>query len=160
MFGRVSEEIGVRVPATEAWKVYGTLKLADIVLESLPDLISKIDVVQGDGGVGTILHLFFTPGKPGETSYKEKFVVVDDEKRVKVAEVVEGGYLDMGFGSYRVRFEVIDKENGCCITRATIEYEVKEEENAALVSIQPLVAVMKVAANHLLQNYNNDTTTT
>ncbi|KAL3650628.1 hypothetical protein CASFOL_007031 [Castilleja foliolosa] len=161
MFGRLSEEIEVKVPASEAWKVYGTLKLADIASESLPGLLSKIDIIKGQGGVGTIIHLFFTPGTPGVTSYKEKYVVVDDEKRVKVAEVVEGGYLDMGFKSYQVQFEVIDKDNGCCITRATIEYEVEDEANAAaLVSIQPLLAIMKVAANYLLQNYNNNNTTT
>ncbi|GFQ02201.1 s-norcoclaurine synthase [Phtheirospermum japonicum] len=154
MSGRLSEEIEVKVPASEAWKLFGTLKLADIVLEALSNVFSKIDIVEGDGGAGTILHLFFTPGMPGLSSYKEKFVALDNEKREKVVEVVEGWYLDMGFKSYRVRFEVIDKGNECCNTRATIEYEVKEEANvdaAALVSIQPMVAILNVAAKHLLQ---------
>ncbi|KAI3471311.1 hypothetical protein Pfo_027974 [Paulownia fortunei] len=157
MFGTVSEERVVNVPASEAWKVYGTLQLANIVREALPGLVSKIDVVQGDGSAGTILQLFFPPGGEGLTWYKEKFTVVDDEKRVKEAEVVEGGYLDLGFSLYRVRFEVIEKEGmkNECITRSTIEYEVKEEGAAALVSIQPLVTIMQVAADYLLQNYSS-----
>ncbi|KAL0382542.1 UNVERIFIED_CONTAM: S-norcoclaurine synthase 2 [Sesamum calycinum] len=135
MEGRVSEEIEVKVPASEAWKLYGTLQLANIVREALPNLISKIDVVQGDGSVGTILHLFFAPvvinGKKGggPSSYKEKFTVVDDERRVKETEVVEGGFLDLGFTLYKVRFEVVEKEGNKeeCVTRSTVEYELKRK---------------------------------
>ncbi|EYU19745.1 hypothetical protein MIMGU_mgv1a015414mg [Erythranthe guttata] len=158
MFGTVSSEREVKVPGSEAWKLYSTLELAKIVAEALPSLISKIDVVQGDGGAGTILELFFPPGGAGLTSYKEKFTVVDDEKRVKETEVVEGGFLDLGFTLYRVRFEVIEKEMKECVTRTTIEYEVREEyaANASLVSIQNFVAVMEAAALHLIQNYVNN----
>ncbi|KAL7108087.1 hypothetical protein ACP275_06G093100 [Erythranthe tilingii] len=163
MFGTVSSEREVKVPASEAWKLYSTLELAKIVAEALPSLISKINVVQGDGGAGTILELFFPPGGAGLSSYKEKFTVVDDEKRVKETEVVEGGFLDLGFSLYRVRFEVFDKdeEDEYCITKATIEYEVGEESaaNSALVSIQPLVTIMEAAALHLIQNHHNKTTT-
>lgn len=86
-------------------------------------------------------------------SYKEKFTVVDDARRVKETEVVEGGYLEMGFTLYRIRFEVIEKEAAECVTRATIEYEAKEEA-AAMVSIQPLTAVMKASADYLEKSYN------
>ncbi|KAK6129389.1 hypothetical protein DH2020_036865 [Rehmannia glutinosa] len=160
MFGTVSDEREVSVPASDAWKLYGGLQLAKFVGEELPGLLSKTDVVQGDGGVGTILEVFYPPGSEGLTSYKEKFTVVDDEKRVKEAEVVEGGYLDLGFTMYRVRFEVIEKDGSKneCITRATIEYEVKDEATAALVSIQPLVTVMQAAADYLQKNYNNNST--
>ncbi|CAA2966256.1 S-norcoclaurine synthase 2-like [Olea europaea subsp. europaea] len=153
MFGAISEEREVSVPAGEAWKIYGTLRLAKIVGEALPNLIEKIEVVEGDGGAGTVTKLCFPPGA-GLGDYKEKFTVVDDEKRVKETEVVEGGYLDIGFSLYRVRFEVIEKEgnSSSCITKSTIEYEVKEEfaANASYVSIQPLVNIMEVAANCLV----------
>ncbi|KAL8519716.1 hypothetical protein ACS0TY_010593 [Phlomoides rotata] len=158
MFGTVSEEKEVKVPASEAWELYRSLELVKIVLEALPTIVAKYDVVEGDGAPGTLVHVFFVPGMMGGlTSYKEKFTVVDDEKRVKEVEVVEGGYLDQGFVLYRVRFEVIEIEgNEECVTRATIEYEVKDEvaENAAFVSILPYVAIMQFAADHLHQNHN------
>lgn len=50
------------VPAGEAWKIYGTLRLAKIVGEALPNLIEKIEVVEGDGGAGTVIKLCFPPG--------------------------------------------------------------------------------------------------
>ncbi|KAL0403344.1 UNVERIFIED_CONTAM: hypothetical protein Sradi_1975200 [Sesamum radiatum] len=138
--GRVWEEIEVKVPASEAWKVYGSLLLAKIVVEGLPSLFSKVEVVEGDGSTGTILHVFFAPGTVGPSSFKEKFMV-DDERRVKESEVVEGGFLDLGFKLYRFCLEVIEKEGQKeeCIVRGSIEYELKEEAaaNAALVSIEP-----------------------
>ncbi|KAL0340890.1 UNVERIFIED_CONTAM: S-norcoclaurine synthase 2 [Sesamum radiatum] len=163
MVGRVWEEKEVKVPASEAWKLYGSLQLGKLVEEALPNVVSRIEVVQGDGSAGTILQVVLPPaGTAGLTSYKEKYTVVDEERRVKEAEVVEGGVLDLGFTLYRVRTEVMEKEGKEeCVVRATIEYELKEEaaaSAAALVSIEPLVAVMQLAADHLTQNYTTTTT--
>ncbi|CAK9138420.1 unnamed protein product [Ilex paraguariensis] len=154
MLGTISEEMVIDVSASKAWEVYGTLQLAKIVEEELSNVLDKIEVIEGDGGAGTVLKLIFPPGTPGLTSYKEKFTKVDDEKRVKEAEVIEGGYLDLGFTLYRVRFEIIEKGENSCVTKSTIEYEIKEEAsaNAAFVTIQPLVAVMKAAADYLIKN--------
>ncbi|KAL0452289.1 UNVERIFIED_CONTAM: hypothetical protein Slati_1207000 [Sesamum latifolium] len=167
MVGRVWEEIEVKVPATEAWKLYGSLQLAKIVGEGLPNLFSRVEVVEGDGSAGTIVRVVFAPGddeignrEGGAIVVEEKFTVVDDERRVKEAEVVEGGYLDLGFTLYRVRLEVIEKEGKKeeCMTRSTIEYELKEEAaaNAASVSIEHLRAIMKLAADYLTKNYNTN----
>ncbi|CAN4102086.1 unnamed protein product [Withania somnifera] len=153
MFGTISEEIEVPVAANEAWKIYGTIQLANIVVKELPNIVHRVDILEGDGGVGSILKVTFPPGTPLWTYHKEKFVVIDDEKRVKVAQVVEGGLLDLGFTLYKVKFEVIDKDEKTCITKATIEYEVKEEAaaNVSFVSIQPFVAIMNLVAKCLTQ---------
>ncbi|KAL0386796.1 UNVERIFIED_CONTAM: hypothetical protein Slati_4580300 [Sesamum latifolium] len=160
MAGGVWEEVEVKVPASEAWKLYGSLLLAKFVVEALSDRFSKFEVVEGDGSAGTILHFFLAPGTAGPASYKEKFTVVDDERRVKEAELVEGGFLELGFTLYRVWVEVIEKEGKKeeCITRGTIQYELKEEAaaNAALVSIEPLRALMQAAADYLTKNYNTN----
>ncbi|KAL0282187.1 UNVERIFIED_CONTAM: hypothetical protein Sangu_2966700 [Sesamum angustifolium] len=158
MMGRVWEEMEVKVPASEAWKLYGSLLLTKVVVEVLPHHFNRIEVVEGDGSAETILHIFLDPGKAGPKSYKEKLTVVDDERRVKVAELVEGGFLDLGFTLYRMRGEVIEKEGKAeeCIVRGTIEYELKEEAagNAALVSTEPLRALMQATADYLTKNYN------
>ncbi|KAL0282907.1 UNVERIFIED_CONTAM: hypothetical protein Sangu_2923400 [Sesamum angustifolium] len=149
MVARIWEEMEVKVPASEAWKLYGSLYLAKVVVEALPDRFSKFEVMMN-----------LETGTAGPASYKEKYTVVDDERRVKEAELVEGGFLDLGFTLYRVRGEVIEKEGKKeeCIVRGTIEYEVKEEAaaNAALVSIEPLRALMQAAADYLTRNYNTN----
>ena len=62
MFGTVSHEMEVNVPASQAWQLYGTLQLAELTQQQLNHLVDKIELVQGDGGVGTVLHLIFPPG--------------------------------------------------------------------------------------------------
>ncbi|XP_059667428.1 norbelladine synthase-like [Cornus florida] len=154
MFGTVSEEMEVQVPASEAWKLYSTHSLIKFVEEKLSNVIHKIEILEGDGGAGSILKVSLPPGSGGFASYKEKLTKCDDEKRLKEAEVIEGAFLDVGFTLYRVRFEVIEKSESSCITKYTIEYEVKEEAaaNASMVSVQPLVTIMGVAADHLIKN--------
>lgn len=82
--------------------------------------------------------------------------MIDHEKRVKDVMVVEGGYLDVGFERYLIRLEIIDKDEKSCITKSTIEYDIKEDyaANASLVSIHPLMVVMNLAAIHILAKTN------
>ncbi|KAL7003820.1 hypothetical protein U1Q18_004964 [Sarracenia purpurea var. burkii] len=142
MLGTISNEIQVKVPASQAWELYSTLQLAKLLQEDLPHLFSKVEVIEGT---------------PGFSSYKEKFTKIDDEKRVKETEVIEGGFLDLGFNWFRVRFEIIEKSEESCITKATIEYDLKEEAaaNASIVTIQQFVSVMEAAANYLITNNNS-----
>ncbi|KAK3031899.1 hypothetical protein RJ639_035209 [Escallonia herrerae] len=151
MLGAISEEIEVNVPASKAWEVYSTLQLAKVAAQGLPEAFDKIEVLEGDGGAGTVFKLTFPPGTPGFSSYTEKLTIVDDAKMMKEAQVIEGGYLDLGFSLYRVHFEILEKGENSCITSGTIEYDLKEEAaaNASLVTIEPVLNIMKVAANHL-----------
>lgn len=59
MFGTLSEETEVKVPASKAWALYGTLELGKVVAGTILD---SVDIVEGDGGVGTILKLNLKPG--------------------------------------------------------------------------------------------------
>ncbi len=61
MVGQLSHELEVNVPAGEAWELYGTLQLAKLIEEE-QSLVEKIDVIEGDGGTGTILKLTFPSG--------------------------------------------------------------------------------------------------
>ncbi|CAL5212746.1 unnamed protein product [Lathyrus oleraceus] len=152
MSGQLEHELELHVPASEAWELFGTLGIGKLVGEEMPELFQRVEIVEGDGGVGTILKLTFTPGIPGPASYNEKFTKIDNEKRIKEVEVVEGGYLDFGFTLFRVRFEVIEKGEDSSIIKSTIEYEAKEEANASLVSIDPLANIVQVAKNYLGRN--------
>ncbi|KAK3029642.1 hypothetical protein RJ639_037959 [Escallonia herrerae] len=82
------------------------------------------------------------------SSYEEMYTKVDDEKMIKEAEVISGGYLDLGFTLYRTRFEILETSKTSCITKTTIEYDVNEED----VSILPMISMMKDFATYLLEN--------
>ncbi|GAU43494.1 hypothetical protein TSUD_92050 [Trifolium subterraneum] len=153
MFGEVEHELELHVPASEAWDLFGGLAIGKLVEKEMPEKFQKVELIEGDGGVGTILKLTFTPGVPGPTSLNEKFIKIDAEKRIKEVEVVEGGYLDLGFTLYRIRLEVIEKGEESSIMKTTIEYEVKEEEevDASLLSIKPLANIIEVGKNYLIR---------
>ncbi|CAJ1934087.1 unnamed protein product [Sphenostylis stenocarpa] len=154
MIGKLEHEQELHVPASEAWDLFGTLRIGQLVAQELPQLFQSVEITEGDGGVGTVLKLTFAPGVPGPGDYKEKFTKIDNEKRIKETEVVEGGYLELGFTLFRVRFEVIEKGEESSIFKGTIEYEVKEENasNASIVSIQPVATTAELAKNYLLKN--------
>ncbi|KAK2996432.1 hypothetical protein RJ639_025903 [Escallonia herrerae] len=146
-FGAVSAEMNVDVPASSAWELYGTLDLTKI---TVPKYLASVEVVQGDGGEGTITKLTPLTG----SAYCEKFTKVDNENLVKETEIVEGGFLDLGFNLYRVRFENVKTGENSCITRTTIEYDVKEESAANIsdVNIVPSINIMKDVAAYLATN--------
>ena len=63
MKGALSHELEIGLPADEIWSVYRRLELAELVVKLLPNVINKMDLVEGDGGVGTIIQLYFPPGE-------------------------------------------------------------------------------------------------
>ncbi|KAF3954023.1 hypothetical protein CMV_020588 [Castanea mollissima] len=152
MSGQLSHELEVNVPASEAWELYGKLGLAKLLVEE-GSIVEKIEVIEGDGGIGTILKKTYAPGSHGFTVQKEKFTKLDNEKHMKELEVIEGGYLDSGFTLFCVRFEIVEKDNDSCIIKSTIEYNVKEEAVATSYANTDLVAkISEVAKNYLIKN--------
>lgn len=95
---------------------------------------------------------FITVAGLGGMRYKERFAKVDNENRIKIAEMVEGGYLDLGFTLYRFRFEIIEKNEESCIVKSSIQYELKEEaaSNASLATVEPLKEVAQAAKHYFL----------
>ncbi|KAI6699400.1 hypothetical protein NL676_013724 [Syzygium grande] len=144
MFGQLSHETEVKVGASKAWELYGTIKLALMVKEHLRDAVLQLDILEGDGGVGTVIKLVLAGG----LSYKEKFTKVDHEHRVKETEMIEGGLLDMGFSLYRVRLEVIGKEEEeLCVIKSIVEYEAADDASVdvSIISVKPFADIAEVA---------------
>lgn len=121
----------------------------------LPNIIHKVDVLHGDGGEGTLLLVTFGSGLGG-ASYKEKYVKIDNEKRIKIAEMVEGGHLDLGFTLYRFGFQIFEKNEESCIVKSSVQYELKEEAaaNISFATVQPLITIAQAVNNYFLNTQN------
>lgn len=96
-------------------------------------------------------------GTPGFTSYKEKFTKIDDEKRLKEVDLIEGAFLDLGFSFYQVRIEIIEKEANSSIIKSTVLYELNEEfaSNASLITTERLEAIAQVFGKYLTEKNAN-----
>ncbi|OMO51102.1 hypothetical protein COLO4_37817 [Corchorus olitorius] len=151
MHGHITQDTPVAVPAAAVWEAYSGLELGKLVDKLLPDVIGRVEVVEGDGGVGTLVKLTFPPGSPGSGYMIEKFIKNDDEARVKETELVEGGYKDLGFDSYRIRLEIIEKDSESSIIRSSVEYEIDDKlaELASHVNTKPLEIMAETIGKHL-----------
>jgi hypothetical protein len=62
MKGSLSHEFETGLPAADMWEVYGGLLVGDLIPQLLPQVFSKVELVEGDGGVGTVLLVTYPPG--------------------------------------------------------------------------------------------------
>ncbi|XVF28921.1 hypothetical protein REPUB_Repub15cG0074400 [Reevesia pubescens] len=149
----LTNELEVNVPASKVWELYRHLGISMFAAQELKNVIQSVEVLKGDGGVGTILKLTFVPGN---SSYTERFIVVNDQKRVKVAKGLEGGCLAIGCSVQIVRFDIIVKTDASCIIRSDIAYAVKKEfeSNDPKPNIQLLAATAQLAKRFLESTQN------
>ncbi|OMP06443.1 hypothetical protein COLO4_08129 [Corchorus olitorius] len=154
MHGQISQDVVVEVPAAEVWEVFRGLELGNIINKLLQDVMGTVEVVQGDGGPGTILKVTFPPGTPGVGYMKEIFTKVDDEIRLKETEMIEGGYKAIGFDLYRSSFQIIEKDGESCIVRTTVEYEIddKLQRRASKVTTKTMEMLAEVAGKYIKEN--------
>ncbi|XP_054811321.1 norbelladine synthase-like [Prosopis cineraria] len=157
MSGRLEHELELDVPAGAAWDLFGTLRIVELAEKEMPSLFQKVELVDGYGGVGTILKFAFVPGTSGPSTYKEKIIKIDNENRIKETEIIEGGYLEIGFTEFRVRLHVIEKGEESSIIKSIVEYELRHGAPAKLHSIvsnsiQKLANIAQVAKLHLNKN--------
>ncbi|OMO80333.1 hypothetical protein CCACVL1_13026 [Corchorus capsularis] len=149
----LTNELEVKAPASKVWELYRHLGISQLAAKELKNVIQSIQVLKGDGGVGTVLKLTFVPGN---SSYTEKFTEIYDEKRVKVAQGLEGGCLAIGCSMQIVRFDIIEKSKDLTIIKSDIGYAVKKEFEAKhpKPNIQLLAAAAQVAKKFLEQKVN------
>ncbi|KAK9064009.1 hypothetical protein SSX86_017881 [Deinandra increscens subsp. villosa] len=143
-------EVEIKASSSKTWDVYSTLKVYSVIQAELSHLIA-LDVVEGSGEETTISKITPHPDVSPLPAYKEKSTKIDHENKVKVLEVIEGGYLDIGFTTFRTIYELIEtgKEDSTII-RVTIEYE-GPEEVCATMDIAPVMKVLEVI-NHCIVN--------
>ncbi|XP_022745970.1 S-norcoclaurine synthase 2-like [Durio zibethinus] len=157
MHGHISQDTLLEVPAVVVWDVYRGLELGKLADELLRDVIGSVEVVHGDGSVGTIVKVTFPPGTPGSSYLKEMFTKIDDEHRLKETEIIEGGFKDAGFELYRIRLQIIEKDAESCIVRSSVEYEIddKLEEIASMATTKPLEIIAEVIGKYLKEKQSS-----
>ncbi|XP_076911479.1 norbelladine synthase-like [Bidens hawaiensis] len=152
MFSKVSKEMEVKTTISKAWDVYSTLKLAMIIRSELGHLFG-IDILEGDGGVDTVIKVTPLSDVLMVPAYKERFTKVDHEKRVKEVEIIEGGYLELGFTYYRIRSEFLEhQKNDSFILRVTFEFEADEEVITNIDTIKLIMNMFEFANGYIESN--------
>ncbi|KAL0295581.1 UNVERIFIED_CONTAM: hypothetical protein Scaly_3098400 [Sesamum calycinum] len=157
MEGSVSKKLEVNVSASEIWKAYGSLQLAQIAVDAFPRHI--VDT-QSWKAMATLepssKSLWLQVCRGGMV--QAKVLGGDDVRRVKLAPTIEGGVLEQGFKSYITRLEAIEKKGKRdeCIMIGTVEYVLEDESAFPLVasSIDGLYDIMKAVADYVIKQHN------
>ncbi|KAL2327705.1 hypothetical protein Fmac_021132 [Flemingia macrophylla] len=77
----------------------------NIVPKVLPNIVKDVQLIEGDGGVGTIFILHFLADV--SLSYqKEKITEFDENSHEIGLQVIEGGYLNQGLSYYKTTFQL------------------------------------------------------
>ncbi|KAI3997574.1 hypothetical protein MKX01_029405 [Papaver californicum] len=148
---KLINEIDVELSARSIWKVYSSKDLPSLIVKLLPEVFDRIDVLEGNGGVGTVCRIVFPPGSVPR-SYKEMFTKIDHVHRLKEVTQISGGYLAMGVTFYMDSFKIISTGPNSCIIRSITDYEVPDhlaDKVNTLISIEGLVPMAKAIIKYV-----------
>ncbi|CAK8539046.1 unnamed protein product [Lathyrus sativus] len=94
-----------------------------IVPKVLPNIVKDVQVVQGDGGVGTILIFNFLPGI-SPVNYQREVITEFDELSHEIGlQVIEGGYLTQGLSYYKTTFQFTAITEDKTLVKVKISYD-------------------------------------
>ncbi|KAK8596097.1 hypothetical protein V6N13_000750 [Hibiscus sabdariffa] len=147
----LTNELEVHAPASQVWEAFRNLGILRISAQQ--NLIQSFQVLKGDGGVGTVVKIIFIPGN---SSYTEKFIVVDNLRRVEVAQGLEGDCLAIGCSVEIDTFEMVEKSQNSSVIKVGIAYAVKKgfEAKDPKPNIQ-LVASLSQVLKNFVENKNH-----
>ncbi|KAK4285978.1 hypothetical protein QN277_002600 [Acacia crassicarpa] len=143
----------VSVGLEELWQVLSKPKdLAAISMKAVPDQIKDMQVIEGDGGVGTII-LFVPSSVSGlsDASYKEKVTEIDETRHEVAFEYVEGGFLKRGFSYFKIGAQLCAKGENQTEVILKISYESENDEETT----QFLINKAQTAALNFFNNVGN-----
>ncbi|KDO71796.1 hypothetical protein CISIN_1g047051mg [Citrus sinensis] len=124
--------------------------------KALPQVISSIDLLEGDGGVGTIKKFNFTEAVKEFRYVKDRVEIMDNENHVFRYSIVEGGILGFKVNSYVADVTFTSSSDGDCFAKLKIEYEslgdsLLSEEDVRNIK-QGILTMVKAAERFLLAN--------
>ncbi|RZC90460.1 hypothetical protein C5167_029593 [Papaver somniferum] len=147
-------ELDVAAPADDVWALIASKDAPKTFEMLLPGMFEKLEIIEGDGGVGTVLLVVYPPGSV-PLSNEEKFVTIDNHRRLKEILQTKGGYLDMGVTFYMESFQIFPRGYGSCVFKSMVRYEVPDglaSNVSSLISVEGLLTMAKAAAKYVVDN--------
>ncbi|CAK9160207.1 unnamed protein product [Ilex paraguariensis] len=100
-----------------------------IIPRVIPNLVKDAEMIEGDGGLGTVFLFNFGSGVSNSISYqKEKIVELDESLHQIGLKVIEGGHLNLGFASYKTTFQLTAIGESETLVGFKVVYETETEE--------------------------------
>ncbi|KAF7822762.1 phytohormone-binding protein-like [Senna tora] len=129
--------------------------LKAVVPKVLPHIVKDVQVIEGDGGSGTILLFTFLPdsGLSGGSYQKERISEVDGDSHEIGLEVIEGGYLNQGFSYYKTSFQLSAIGEAKTVVNIKVSYESEMEETSKqMKTAESTLLFIRCLEKYLLDN--------
>ncbi|XP_030549820.1 phytohormone-binding protein-like [Rhodamnia argentea] len=141
---RVTVDVGIG----SLWKCLSK-DLLSILPQVIPNLVQNGEVIEGDGGLGTVILFSFGPDVPNMKYQKEKIVELDESVHRIGLQVVEGGHLDLGFTFYKTSFQLTAISEKQTLVDVVYERETEQRVLPAKTTAGA-IACIKGLENYLL----------
>ncbi|XP_057453738.1 phytohormone-binding protein CSBP-like [Lotus japonicus] len=94
----------------------------------LPTIVKDVQVIEGDGGVDTILIFNFFPGVSPLGFQRERITEFDEISHEIGLQVIEGGYLSQGLSYYKTTFQLSSIGELETLVNVKISYDHESDE--------------------------------
>ncbi|XP_040993226.1 major pollen allergen Bet v 1-D/H-like [Juglans microcarpa x Juglans regia] len=156
--GIIVDEHTSPVAAERLWRAsIGDIR--NLMPRLLPQLVSSIVVLEGDGGAGTIMRHNLKNAVKEFGFVKDRIEVIDHDNHIFKYSVIEGGLVGLKLKSFTAEITFSSTREGGCLAKVKIEYESMEE--GSLLSEEDVtsikegnLAMMKAVEEYLLADPN------
>ncbi|GFP83417.1 major allergen pru ar 1 [Phtheirospermum japonicum] len=124
--GAITYEMETRspVPAAKMFKAF-VLDSDTLIPKIMPQAIKKVEILEGDGGVGTVKIIHFGEGSQFK-SVKHRVDAIDTENLSHSYSILEGDALMGVIESIAYHIKIVPTEDGGCVCKNTSIYHTKE----------------------------------
>ncbi|KAL2475044.1 major allergen Pru ar 1-like [Abeliophyllum distichum] len=149
-----TEEHTSPVPPSRIFKA-SIVDSHNLIPKLMPQAIKSIQIIQGNGGAGSIKQINFAEGS-NFSSVKYHIDELDEKTYTYNYTLLEGGALTDGLEkiTYEIKFELAP--DGGSINKVTSKYHTKDDfklkEEDIKAGKERVLAMYKVVEAHLLQN--------
>ncbi|RWR76674.1 major pollen allergen Bet v 1-F/I [Cinnamomum micranthum f. kanehirae] len=153
--GSVSNEVMSQVAPERLWKAI-VKDSPNLMPKLLPELVSSIVILEGDGGVGTIRQSNFTSVAKDFTYWKDRVDAIDDQKRVFNYSVIEGGLIGKKVKSTSFELKFEPAADGGSVCKFNAKFEPMEDslptEEVTKEIMEGMTGMFKAIEGYLLAN--------
>ncbi|KAE9616980.1 hypothetical protein Lal_00035099 [Lupinus albus] len=103
-----------------------------ITQKVIPNIVKDVKLIEGDGGIGSILHFTFNPDVTPISYQREKIVELNEITHEIGLQVVEGGHLNQGLSYYKTSFQLsaIGENQTLVNVKISYDYEPNIEDSS------------------------------
>nr|XP_023920555.1 phytohormone-binding protein-like [Quercus suber] len=151
MIEEVKAQAKVGVGLNALWKAL-TKELRFVVPKVLPNIVKDVELIEGDGGLGTLLLFNFFSDVSVAVCQKEEIVELEESLHRIALQVLEGGHLNKGFSFYKTTFQLnaIAKQETLVDVTVSSETETDQESTMPSKTIEATLEFLKCLETYIM----------